>query len=259
MQFNRTTEFIVPDLGINLTNDDIDIQFRIPFSAAPVPQQGKIELYNISGTTKNRLQIEQAVLLNAGYEEHKGNILAGEIVDINGRWDTTDSVLRLIVSDAVERWKTTTVNKAYKPETTAEDIIQDLVDEFGLELADMDLPENPIYENGRTISTAFYVAMKQLAEDCGAKFFMVDGNVFIRPPDKGDDTAIVLRADTGLIESPQPTEDGFNVRCLLNHEITVDSIVRIESETANGFYRVKQGYHVGSDMDHLTVVEVVDA
>lgn len=259
MQFLRIAEFIAPGQDIFLTAEDLNIHFRIPFGDISVPRQGEVELYNLSANTKNRLTEGEPVLFNAGYAGHKGNILAGEVVRQEGRRDGVNTVLSLIVSDAVERWKKTVVNKAYKPDITADQIIKDIVGDFGLELADIDLPLNPTYENGRTISTAFHVAIRQLADDCEAKFYMIDGNIYVRPPEKGDDTVVVLNPDTGLIESPQPSEGGYLVRCLLNHEISVDKIIKVESRTLRGFFRVREGYHMGNERDHITQCKVVEA
>lgn len=104
--------------------------------------------------------------------------------------------------------------------------------------------------------------MRQIVAETGSKFHISHGKILIRPWDAGTQTGFMLNSDTGLIESPQPFEEerdgqiikGYNVRMLLNHRVTVDSILKLESKTANGIFRVKKGVHTG---DFITEVEVV--
>ena len=105
--------------------------------------------------------------------------------------------------------------------------------------------------------------MRQIVGETGSKFHISQGKILIRPWEAGTQTGFLLNADTGLIESPQPFEEesngkkisGFHVRMLLNHRITVDSILQIQSKTANETFRVRKGSHSGADF--ITEVEVV--
>lgn len=88
------------------------------------------------------------------------------------------------------------------------------------------------------------------------------GRIFIRDENKGTETGFLLNSDTGLISSPEKVEeekDGqkiikYKVQSLLNHKIGVDSLIKIESKTINGNYRVESGVHTGDFITEMIVV-----
>ena len=87
------------------------------------------------------------------------------------------------------------------------------------------------------------------------------GKPVIRPLNQGDDERFKLEEATGLIETPEQVEEdnfkGYKAKCLLQHRIAVASIIEINSKTAKGKYRVKEGTHSFDGRDFFTECKVM--
>ncbi len=239
-------------------NDDFEIDFNVTFDDNPEPNISEVTIYNLSDNTIAQLKKGANLILNAGYEGDVGTILLGTIESQETGWEGVDKVTKLTVGEGSEQWLKAYVNKSYAPGITSKAILTDLAGMFGMELGELNLVKNITYARGRSVSGMLQSVIRQVVAETGSKFHISQGKILIRPWEAGTETGFLLNADTGLIESPQPFEEegktGYKVRMLLNHRITVDSILQIESKTANGTFRVRKGAHTG---DFITDVEVV--
>ena len=244
--------------------DDFEIDFRVPFSTKEEPDISEIRIYNLSNSTIESIRAKAYVILNAGYKGDVGNILSGKIETINTVWEGVDKVTVLKVSDGGFEWRNAIVNKTYQAGTKARYIMADLASILGLEVGEIS-PKNDIeYKLGKSISGHVETALKQLVKDTESKMYINKGRIFIRDKNKGTETGFLLNSDTGLIGSPEKVEeekDGqkvikYKVQSLLNHKISTDSLIQIESKTINGIYRVESGVHTG---DFITEIIVVPA
>ena len=178
-------------------------------------------------------------------------------------WQGVDKITTLKVSDGGFEWRNATVNKTYQAGTKASYIMADLTSTLGLEVGEIS-PKNDIeYKLGKSISGHVETALKQLVKDTESKMYINKGRIFIRDENKGTETGFLLTSDTGLIGSPEKIEEEdekgnkvikYKVQSLLNHKISVDSLIQIESKTINGNYRVESGVHTGDFITEMIVV-----
>ncbi len=244
--------------GKKFIKDDFEIDFLVSFDDDPEPNISHVMIYNLSNNTIALLKKGENLILNAGYEGDVGTILLGTIDKQETTWEGIDKVTKLTVGEGSDKWLNAYVNKSYAPGVTSQAILSDLVGMFGMELGELRLVNDITYARGRSVSGMLQSVIRQVAAETNSKFHISQGKILIRPWEAGTQTGFVLNADTGLIESPQPFDEegkaGYRVRMLLNHRITVDSILQIQSKTANGTFRVRKGSHSG---DFITEVEVV--
>ncbi|WP_425447727.1 phage protein [Dethiothermospora halolimnae] len=244
--------------GQSFSNNDFEIDFKVDFDTDPEPNVSEIKIYNLSNSTISNIKKEGNVILNAGYKGDIGTILLGTIEEIKGKWNGVDKETKLMVGEGSKQWYKTYIEKSYMPGITSQAVINDLANTFGLELGDLQLENNVTYSRGITVSGMLQNALRQVVKDTGSKFYISNGKIYIRPKKKGTFTGFLLNSDTGLVDTPQKIEqegkEGYKVKMLLNHKINVDSILQIESRTANGNFRVVKGTHKG---DFITEVEVV--
>ncbi len=244
--------------GKKFIKDDFEIDFLVNFDDDPEPNISHVMIYNLSDTTIALLKKGEALIVNAGYEGDVGTILLGTIDKQETTWEGIDKVTKLTVGEGSDKWLTAYVNKSYAPGVTSKAILTDLAGMFGMELGELRLVNDITYARGRSVSGMLQSVIRQVVAETNSKFHISQGKILIRPWEAGTETGFLLNADTGLIESPQPFEEegksGYRVRMLLNHRLTVDSILQIESKTANGIFRVRKGSHSG---DFITEVEVV--
>jgi len=242
--------------------DELDIEFSVPFDNNEEPDIASLTLYNLSENSINAIKQEQNTIINAGYEGDIGTIFKGTITKTVTRWSGTEKITELQVGDGSLQWLSSHVSEAYGEDITAQEILQDLTGKFGIELGRLDLVNNITYPTGRIVDSSLKDAIQQIVRETNTTFKISKGRIFIMPKDEGVPTGFLLNKDTGLIGSPEVFEKekykGFKVTMLLNHRITIDSVLVIESKTANGTFRVIKGRHTNSGNDFLTTVEVVE-
>lgn len=241
------------------TGDKFDIDFRVPFSTKEEPDISEVKIYNLSQNSIQSIGAKAYAILNAGYKGDVGNILSGKIENISTVWEGVDKVTVLKVSDGGFEWRNATVNKTYQAGTKASYIMADLASILGLEVGEISPKKDITYKLGKSISGHVETALKRLVKDTESKMYISKGRLYIRDKNKGTETGFLLNSDTGLIDSPEEEKDGqkvikYRVQSLLNHKISTDSLIQIESKTINGIYRVESGVHTGDFITEMIVV-----
>lgn len=244
--------------------DDFEIDFRVPFSTKEEPDISEIRIYNLSNSTIASIESKAYVILNAGYKGDVGNILSGKIENISTEWQGVDKITTLKVSDGGFEWRNAKVNKTYQAGSTAKYIMQDLAGILGLEVAEINPKKNITYKLGKSISGHVETALKQLVKDTGSKMYISKGRLYIRDKNKGTKTGFLLNSDTGLVGSPEKIEENrkgnkitkYKIKSLLNHRISTDSLIKVQSKTINGNYRVESGVHTGDFFTEMVAVPV---
>lgn len=253
--------------GKSFNNDDFDIEFDVEFGESSDPKISTVSIYNLSDETISAIKSKDYVILNCGYGMNVGNILKGKIDKVDTHWEEVDKVTVIKVGDGSFEWSFKRTNKTYAPGSTSKLIITDLANQLGLEVGEITLERDIEFPRGRSVSGATQYELRKLVDETGSKMYIDKEKLYIRPKKKGTVTGFVLNSDTGLIESPQKItnkdEQGnevvkYRVNCLLNHKITTDSILVIQSRTANGNFRVVKGRHIARHTgDFMTECEVV--
>lgn len=259
----RETEVLAG--GKSFHSDDLDIEFDVPFNNEEEPDIARVTIYNLSESSINAIKKDQNIIINSGYQGDVGTIFKGTLQKAATSWSNVDKVSQFTIGDGVIQWLTKEVSEVYGEDITAKAILEDLTGQFGLELGRLDLVNNITYPTGRVIDAMLKDAIKQVVRETGSQFRISGGKIYIMPHDEGIETGFLLNKETGLIGSPEKfekeedgeTKTGFRITMLLNHRITINSILQVESNTANGTYRVLKGRHT-SRGDHLTNVEVME-
>lgn len=273
--FGRKTELIVGGKQYvnDLTNAGLDVYFDIPFDDDKEPNVGTIQVYNLSNSSIQAIKEKTPVVLNAGYQNDVGSIFLGFINTALTQWETVDKLTTIQAIDGNDAWLNTPINKTYKAGMTGQAILTDLLSLTGLEIGAFTLGTNKVYRSGKTIKTSLSKALAEVAADCGSKSHVTRGKIYIQPKNAGQTLGFVVNSETGLIGSPTPIitdrtikvpngkdvqekRYGYKVITLLNHRISTDAILQIESKTANGLFRVESGRHYGNASDFHTEMEV---
>lgn len=261
MEFwNRKLRLKAGDMEFN--GDDFDIEFGVPFSNSATPDVAEITVYNLSQSSVASIKNKAYTHLNVGYGDDVGSILVGNIEGVATHSNGVDRVTRITVSDGATEWRSKKVDKTYNKGTGAGYIMRDLAGSLGLEIGEISPAKDMTYKNGKTYSDTIGSALVELAEDTKSKMFVNKGKLYIRKQAKGTTIGFVLSSETGMIDSPEVSTqevDGkkvnkYNVKCLLNHRISTDSIIDIKSKHINGRFRVESGEH----SDFITSLELVE-
>lgn len=278
------------------TNDELEIRFEVNFDEDSKPNQHKVEIYNLSDSTIAQMKRGDQANVQAGYGSDIGVLGSGKVSKILTKWAGVDKITTIYIIEG-DDFTTVKVSLAdadkdsiryyekgafkgqlvegglsigFKPGTDGLTIIKRLVGALGIQLGGpIILKKNAIYKKGYNVTQLILNNLEEVVRDCGSVMYHRRGKLVIRPIDVGTDENFLLEENTGLLEHPGQFEEtekagsvntqvqGYNVKCLLQHRITVASIITIKSGTANGKYRALRGKHVANKESFQTEFQCV--
>lgn len=217
---------------------DIRVVFDIKSMTLPAPANAVIVIYNLAPSTANSILKAKTVTFAAGYQGGIGTIFSGEIVQVNlGKDNATDTTTTVFAKAGDMAHNTSVVNTTLKAGSTGLDIYQALVKAMP-GMSQGRIPSQALeqikYPRSVTLFGMARHFMRNLAESVGGTFHFdaINPQVHItQKNDKGTGSPIVLNSDTGMIGLPTQNTNGINVRCLLNPQIQVNSIVNIDQKS----------------------------
>lgn len=256
--FGRVTEVTIA--GRLFRSPELTIEFDLPFSESSAANVGEVRLYNLSERTVQALQVGAPVIVQAGYQGDVGTVALGTASEVSTSWEGVDKVTKIVLGDGTAQWLTARVNRTWRQGVRASEVARDIIGLLGLRVGRIQLPTDVQYPTGKAFATSAKAALEEIAADCGAKLHVTREAVYLVPPGNWQRVGVFLSAETGLIESPQPSSQqpgAYRIRTLLQHRITTDAMVEIESRTARGQFRVVEGRHRSTQQEHITEALVV--
>lgn len=245
---------------------DLTVEFNVNFSEEPDIDTGDLTIYNLSKQTVQSIKEGSTIRISAGYETTYGNIFYGQVLDVVTSWNGPDKITEITLGDTNEDYRKMRYGKSFSPGVTNDEVLAHLITRSGLSIGDLDTVKNPVYKNGLQVNGRIYDSIRKYARVSGSKFYIKNMRAYIRPHNKSNGVGFLLNKDTGLVDVPEPIEteidevvyNGYKITSLLNHNIDVDNVIRIQSKTANGEFRVSSGTHEGGNNDnsYYTTMEV---
>ncbi len=273
-QWNRKISLI---LGSS-TGDGIDLEglrivFKVKKQDFETPNTLEVTIYNPSEDTIKRTKKEFTdIVLQAGYEGNFGVIFKGTIVQtFTSREGGTDTYLRIIATSGDEAYNFAIVNESIEAGGSYSDMTQAAFKSMsekgvtkGYESAEDLSPFT--FPRGQVLYGPARKYMQVAAESTQQTWTIDDGKLQIIPiqgylPDE----AVVLNFESGLIGTPEQTEEGIKIRALLNPLLVPGGRVQVDSGLikeqtfntkygapnfrsfldADGFYRIIATEHEG--------------
>ncbi|QZN96393.1 baseplate hub protein [Symbiopectobacterium purcellii] len=249
--------------GISLS--DFKVTFKIEKMPNTIHNGfvGNFRIYNLSPDTQNRIMGNEFSLIRAiaGYDGIAADVNASEVgvareVDadsvgqsddrnyglifngdirftIKGKDNPTDSWILIQCLDSWEGHLQARVKTTVAAGWTHNDLFNlgmQSYEPFGITRGAVpDVINTTVFPRGRVIYSTTADLMNKIAESNKALWWYENNQVHIVPEDKYIHEAIVLNANTGLIGMPQQTMGGgVNVRCLINPNIKLGGLIRID-------------------------------
>jgi hypothetical protein len=285
-QVNGVTTFSTgvaetPNNSFGIDLSQLRFRFEVRASDVETPNTMYVRVYNAAQQTVNSITAEfDTVTLTAGYQTgNKGTIFQGNIRQtFEGRERNVDRFLDIAAGDGDFAYISSVINKTYPAGTTLAQELADYAASMGLTVASSApgvilngtgglAPKNI---RGKTQFGMSRLAMGQLADRVNARWSIQNG-VLTLIPNTGylPGQAVQINSATGMIGTPESTEDGIKIRCYLNPLIRIGGLVQINqgdinrntlnkqmfpgyvsqfypaTTTHDGFYRVLVAEHVG--------------
>lgn len=258
-KFGRITEFIVG--GQTLRTPDLEIQFQVNFDNDTEPNESKVIIYNLSEDTIETILAKKKAVLNAGYKSSYGTILSGYITRHETEFQEVDKKTTFYILDSTTPGTNALKTVSYGKNTKTDTVLRDLARRGGLSVAQMNLPKNVNYPRGTTASGTVISAIKKFSKDAGASAYIRQGKLYVRPGATGDSSGVIISSESGMIGSPSVINDeklkGYDVKVSLEHRITTNSLVVVQSKYVNATLRVHSGKHVSDGASFITEMEAI--
>lgn len=232
----RKCSLIVSDKkGEGIELSDFRATFNITWADTTFPRTAVFKVWNLKKETVSKIQAEEFVnvQLMAGYQDNVGLIFTGKIrYTISGRDNPTDTFVIVQAIDSLEAYDYATLSTTLSAGHTQAEQYNALLTglaPYGIVKGVTPEFDNTRFPRGKTYFGMVRDAADNLAGQCLASWQYINGQLVMVPENKYVQEAIVLNSATGLIGLPQQTiEAGVNVRCLINPNIQINGLIRLD-------------------------------
>lgn len=265
--FLRSAVLQIGPLKYNM-DDGFYFEFEVPFYDSDQLVTASFTVNNLSESSRLGIQKNQVVILNAGYEDDVGALFVGQVASCSHKQNGVEWQTKITATAALDQWLNSQINKTYKENSKAEDIVRDLLNVFGLEVGIFELVENVTYPRGRVCSGKLKDVLTQIVtEECKSRLLIRTNQIIINNPADGVNRGYLLTPESGLlfqsddsdvttVEAPQTKGTDSETKaaeqktwkrtCLLNYRLGPGDIIQIQSRDLNGKFQIVSGKHKGS-------------
>lgn len=260
---------IIKTGDVTIDNQDLDVEFEIPFDDDTEADEAEIIVYNISDLTIQNIKKDAQISVTAGYGSDTGVIFSGVISKVKTYYSGEDRVTEIYAIDQASLQERELKSISYAKGTAASKILRDLVSQVGLPVAVFSPKRDHTYKDKSTVDGGLMENIRKYAKVCGVSAYICKGQIYVRHILDGDGLDFTLSSDTGLLslsefEEEQTAEDfkdtvtGYEMTMLLQHRITTASLIHVQSRNVTGTYRVREGSHTYDGTDFLTKVKAIE-
>jgi hypothetical protein len=253
-QFGRRFSLIVGSSSDGIEINNLRIAFEVTKSLDKEPNPAKIRIWNLAPYHRAAIMSGQwkTVALSVGYEQLR-MIYAGDITKRNVKREDMDLVIEVECGDGAKAFRSARVNMTLPAGTT---------DGFAAVALAGTMPDTPrgtmaVQRATPSSRPRVYCGntrdyLSNVAHANNADWSIQDGSLIMLPANATlTGQGPLINESTGMIGMPQAKDEGLEVQCLCNPEITVGGVVRVESleSTYSGDYKVVAVKHNGDSME----------
>lgn len=220
---------------ITFDNSELRLTFHIEKNITRIYQLGEITLYNLNPDTETDIfKNGKSLTLEAGYQDGPyGVIFRGAIRQpIRGKEDETTYFLKLVCFDGDEILHLGFCNLVLTSGQTAQAIINQIARSSSVPF-DIRVDDNlskQITQRGKTIFGQVSDHIRSVTINSNATFYFDNGVGYVTPLSKQPPAIVpTLNAQTGMVGMPHQTDQGIEVRCLINPDIHLDNWVKLNN------------------------------
>jgi len=256
MQFNRRAKLRVG----NREWTELRLVLVVEAGDSSKPSRLTAEIYNLSDDSAGYLSTSEDLTADffAGYDT-PSLIGSGDVQRVETDWRGPDRITRIECADGGKQ-NAKRVQVAESGQVSTRGMIGKIADKMGFSGVEFGKIDDVKLPNGLVFSGPGREQIDALAKTSGAKVHTNLGRLIVLPTGGSlDKSATLITPDTGLIGSPQRTEEGIKFTCLLNPHIVPRRIVKVQSREISGFYIVRSYRHSADThgQDWTTEVEAV--
>lgn len=224
--------------GLDLSN--LRIRFEVRASDVETPNTLSVRVYNPSEqTVKTIINEFDRVILTAGHQNgNKGDIFTGTICRFGkGRERNVDNYLDIFAADGDEAYNQAVMNHAFPAGSTDSLELSAIAAQLGIPQAktnDQFLTGGIVFPRGKTQFGMAKLYAREIAERNNCRWSIQNG-VLTLIPNTGylPGQAVAINTSSGMIGTPEQTDNGIFVQCYLNPLIKIGQAVQINNADIN--------------------------
>lgn len=241
-QFGRVCKLIVSNKnGKGLDLSELRIKFAVKRSDTMTPNVADIRVYNLSEETAKQIRKEfTQVVLQAGYVGNYGVIFQGNIKQvILGRENATDTFIDIIAGDGDKAYNFAVVNTTIAKGSTQIDQINAAsiaMQKKGVGTGFVGVNPTDKLPRGKVMFGNARDYLQNSANTTDAGWSIQDEKIaFVKRKTYLPGQVTILTSKTGMIGTPQQTNEGVNVKCLLNPNIKIAGRIKIDNASVERY------------------------
>lgn len=253
-QFGRACSLIVYGLtqqGLDLSA--LRIKFSVKRSTTMTPNTADIRVYNVSDQTAQFIKTTYSpslssgfiasnrgrVILQAGYVGNFGVIFQGNIKQIIlGRENATETYVDIIAGDGDRAYNYAVVNKTLAAGSSQMDQVSAALTPMnakGVTQGYVQLNSFTRLPRAKVMYGNSINYLRNVGQATNQDFSIQDEAVtFVSLTSFLPGTVVVLNSNTGMIGTPQQTDEGINVRCLINPLLKIGGRIQLNNSSIQG-------------------------
>lgn len=235
-QYLRAFSLVVADADKGLDLSQLHVKFSIKQWDLQTPNTCQVRVYNVSDDTAKGVQKEfSRIVLQAGYEDGDlATIFDGTLVQVRGGHESNvDSYLDLSGADGDAAANFAVVNAALKAGSSFADRVAALakaMEPHGVTLGYVAPMPAGTLPRGKTMAGMARDHLRDIAFATDTAWSIQNGQLqFVANTGSLPGEAIDLNSASGLIGFPEQTQDGIQVKCLLNPQIKIGGLIKINN------------------------------
>jgi hypothetical protein len=221
------------------TGGGFKIQFHVQRGDQQTPNSCDIRIFNAAPSTVNKLaQREYSwIQLQAGYPGSFGLIFKGTIKQTrSGKLDARNTFLDITAADGDSAYNYSALQVSLKAGAKPADAVQSFLASLGPAGVAAPNAMPPLSGSGLPRGRVYYGLARDEIRDWAAANNLVwsiqDGALTFIPVDSYlPGTVVQLGPGSGLVDVPQQTQRGIEMRSLLNSQLKIGQLVELSSNT----------------------------
>lgn len=235
-QWLRKCSLILGGNGNGVDVSNLRITFTVKKTSVQTPNEAEIKVYNLSSETAAQIQREfTRVILQAGYQNNFSVIFDGTAKQIKtGRDNGTDTYLHIFASDGDASYNFAVVNTTLSAGSSPTDHINAAASPMaahGTTVGHIGNVGGQKLARGKVMYGNSRDYLRQSAQSSDSDWSIQDGKLQVVPV-RGllPTQAVVLNSKSGLIGTPEQTNDGIKIRALLNPMLKIGGKIIVNNK-----------------------------
>lgn len=255
--FNRVCQVdISPDIRV----ENHKIKFEIKKSVLSNINSCRVDIYNLSQTTRNKITSDPSSLVrvDAGYVENGGVFAIGQgnISNVIHTIKSPDIITTIYSKDGFNAVTNNPITLSFTGKTQLSSVINAIITKLGLPVKFADYNKAQQFKNGFSYVGSIPDVLDQLGDQFKFKWSIQNGQLQILNGEKSTNVQNVFLSDkTGLVESPELiiktknldelNKNEYKVVSLLQPQLEAGDLVQVESIVLTGIFVIKELIHTG--------------